>query len=437
MVLLRDLYLEKLIAAKDDGYVKVITGIRRCGKSYLLFTLFKAHLLSAGVRESRIVEIALDSDEFEELRDPRKLSAYIRAKVSRGKGACYVLIDEIQMCEEVESVVEGSKSKITFYDVLNGLMRIPGIDLYVTGSNSKMLSDEVATHFRDRGEVIRMHPLTFSEYFKSSGLSEYQAWNRYLIYGGMPEAVLKKTDEARRDYLAGLFKTLYFKDIVEHNGLRDDLVLGLLTDVLMSSTGSLTNPSKMANTLSTEQGVKPDVHTVQQYLKFLTQSCLFSKAARYDVKGRRYMQYPSKWYAEDVGLRNARLNYRQSEKTHLMENVIYNELVVRGYNVDVGVVEVKVSAENGRRETRQYEIDFVVNTGFEKLYIQSALEIDDDAKRKQETFSLRKTRDAFRKLVVVGGDQPFFTDDDGISFVGVIPFLLDKSILSGMTSGMA
>ena len=437
MVLSRDLYLEKLIAAKDDGYVKVITGIRRCGKSYLLFTLFKAHLLSAGVRESRIVEIVLDSDEFEELRDPRKLSAYIRAKVSRGKGACYVLIDEIQMCEEVESVVEGSKSKITFYDVLNGLMRIPGIDLYVTGSNSKMLSDEVATHFRDRGEVIRMHPLTFSEYFKSSGLSEYQAWNRYLIYGGMPEAVLKKTDEARRDYLAGLFKTLYFKDIVEHNGLRDDLVLGLLTDVLMSSTGSLTNPSKMANTLSAEQGVKPDVHTVQQYLKFLAQAYLFSKAARYDVKGRRYMQYPSKWYAEDVGLRNARLNYRQSEKTHLMENVIYNELVVRGYNVDVGVVEVKVSAENGRRETRQYEIDFVVNTGFEKLYIQSALEIDDDAKRKQETFSLRKTRDAFRKLVVVGGDQPFFTDDDGISFVGVIPFLLDKSILSGMTSGMS
>ena len=437
MKISREAYLEKLIAAKGDGYVKVITGIRRCGKSYLLFSLFKDHLRSSGVKESHIVEIALDSDEFEGLRDPRKLSAYVREKVRRQKGACYVLIDEIQMCEEAESVVEGSKTKITFYDILNGLMKIPGVDLYVTGSNSKMLSDEVATHFRDRGEVIRLHPLTFSEYFKSSGLSEYQAWNRYLVYGGMPEAVLKKTDEARRDYLAGLFKTLYFKDIVEHNGLRDDLVLGLLTDVLMSSTGSLTNPSKMANTLSTEQGVKPDVHTVQQYLKFLTQAYLFSKAARYDVKGRRYMQYPCKWYAEDVGLRNARLNYRQSEKTHLMENVIYNELVVRGYNVDVGVVEVKVSAENGRRETRQYEIDFVVNTGFEKLYIQSALEIDDDAKRKQETFSLRKTRDAFRKLVVVGGDQPFFTDDDGISFVGVIPFLLDKSILSGMTSGMA
>ena len=436
MKISRDFYLEKLIAAKGDGYVKVVTGIRRCGKSYLLFTLFKGHLLSSGVKESRIVEIALDSDEFEGLRDPRKLSAYVRAKVARGKGTYYVLIDEIQMCEEVLSVVEGSESKITFYDVLNGLMKLSNVDLYVTGSNSKMLSDEVATHFRDRGEIIRMHPLTFSEYFKSSGLSEYQAWNRYLVYGGMPEAVLKKTDAARRDYLAGLFKTLYFKDIVEHNGLRDDLVLGLLTDVLMSSTGSLTNPSKIANTLSTEQGVKPDVHTVQRYLKFLTQAYLFSKSARYDVKGRRYMQYPSKWYAEDVGLRNARLNYRQSEKTHLMENVIYNELVVRGYNVDVGVVEVKVTAESGKRETRQYEIDFVVNTGFEKLYIQSALELDNDAKHEQETFSLRKTRDAFRKLVVVGGDQPFYTDDDGISFVGVIPFLLDKSILSGMTSSM-
>ena len=396
----------------------------------------QGNLLSSGVKESRIVEIALDSDEFEDLRDPRKLSAYVRAKVAHRKGTYYVLIDEIQMCEEVPSVVEGSENKITFYDVLNGLLKLPNVDLYVTGSNSKMLSDEVATHFRDRGEIIRIHPLTFSEYFQSCGLSEYRAWNRYLVYGGMPEAVLKKTDEARRDYLTGLFKTLYFKDIVEHNGLRDDIVLGLLTDVLMSSTGSLTNPSKMANTLSTEQGVKPDVHTVQQYIKFLMQAYLFSKASRYDVKGRRYMQYPSKWYAEDVGLRNARLNYRQSEKTHLMENVIYNELVARGYNVDVGVVEVKVAGENGKRETHQYEIDFVVNTGFEKLYIQSALELDDDVKRRQETFSLRKTRDAFRKLVVVGGDQPFYTDDDGISFVGVIPFLLDKSILSGMTSGM-
>jgi len=436
MTVSRDLYLEKLIAAKDDGYVKIITGIRRCGKSFLLFTLFKEYLHSVGVRKSRIVEIALDSDACEELRDPRKLSAYVRAKVARAKGACYVLIDEIQMCEEVESVVEGSKAKITFYDVLNGLMKLPGVDLYVTGSNSKMLSDEVATHFRDRGEVIRLHPLTFSEYFRASGLGEYQAWNQYLVYGGMPEAVVKKTDAARREYLSGLFKTVYFKDIVERNNLKDDYVLGLLTDALMSSTGSLTNPTKIANTLSTERGGKPDVHTVQQYLKFLTQAYLFAKAERYDVKGRRYMQFPSKWYAEDVGLRNARLNYRQTEKTHLMENVIYNELVARGYSVDVGVVEVKIMAANGKRETRQYEIDFVVNTGFEKLYIQSAFDLLDDAKREQETFSLRKTRDAFRKLVVVSGDQPFYTDEEGISFVGIIPFLIDKTILSGMTTGL-
>ena len=436
MKIAREEYLSKLIAARGDGFVKVITGIRRCGKSYLLFTLFKEYLIDKGVKPSHIIEIALDSDEFEELRDPRKLSAYVRARIRRIKGECCVLIDEIQMCEEVKSVVKGSDTLITFYDVLNGLMKLPGVDLYVTGSNSKMLSDEVATNFRDRGEAIRLHPLTFSEYFKASGLSEYQAWNRYLVYGGMPEAVIKQTDAARREYLSGLFKTLYFKDIVEHNNLKDDYVLGLLTDVLLSSTGSLTNPTRIANTLSTEQGIKPDVHTVQQYLKYLSEAYLFSKVERYDVKGRRYLQYPSKWYAEDVGLRNARLNYRQTERTHLMENIIYNELVARGCNVDVGVVEVKVAGENGKRVLRQYEIDFVVNTGFEKLYIQSAFELSDEAKRAQETFSLRKTRDSFRKLVVVGGDQPFFTDEDGISFVGIIPFLLDKSILSDVMSKM-
>ena len=436
MKIAREEYLSKLVAARGDGFVKVITGIRRCGKSYLLFTLFKEYLIDKGVKPSHIIEIALDSDEFEELRDPRKLSAYVRARIRRIKGECCVLIDEIQMCEEVKSVVKGSDTLITFYDVLNGLMKLPGVDLYVTGSNSKMLSDEVATNFRDRGEAIRLHPLTFSEYFKASGLSEYQAWNRYLVYGGMPEAVIKQTDAARREYLSGLFKTLYFKDIVEHNNLKDDYVLGLLTDALLSSTGSLTNPTRIANTLSTEQGIKPDVHTVQQYLKYLSEAYLFSKVERYDVKGRRYLQYPSKWYAEDVGLRNARLNYRQTERTHLMENIIYNELVARGCNVDVGVVEVKVAEENGKRVLRQYEIDFVVNTGFEKLYIQSAFELSDEAKRAQETFSLRKTRDSFRKLVVVGGDQPFFTDEDGISFVGIIPFLLDKSILSDVMSKM-
>ena len=436
MVFDREQYLAKLTAAKGDGFVKVVTGIRRCGKSYLLFTLFKNHLLASGVNASHIVEIALDSDEFEELRDPRKLSSFVRTKVKRLRGLCYVLIDEIQMCELVKSVVDGSNASITFYDVLNGLMKLPGVDLYVTGSNSKMLSNEVATNFRDRGEVVRLHPLLFSEFFKASGLSEYQAWNRYLVYGGMPEAANKTSDAARRDYLSGLFKTLYFKDIVEHNNLKNDYVLGLLTDVLFSSIGSLTNPTRIVKTLLTEQGVKPDVHTVQQYLKFLSEAYLFSKAERYDVKGRRYLQYPSKWYAEDVGLRNARLNYRQTERTHLMENIIYNELVARGCNVDVGVVEAKVSGKSGKRELRQYEIDFVVNTGFEKLYIQCALEIPDVEKLSQETFSLRKTRDSFRKLVVVGGDQPLYTNDEGISFVGIIPFLLDKTILSTALSEM-
>jgi len=434
MVIKRDFYLNKLIECKGNGFVKIITGIRRCGKSYLLNTLFKEHLLKGHVKKSHIIDIALDSDEYEELRDPRKLSVYVRNRIKSKQGKYYALIDEIQMSEEVSSLVEGSETTITFYDVLNGLMKIPNLDIYVTGSNSKMLSDDIPTHFRDRGETIRLYPLTFSEYLPVSGLSEYRAWNEYLLYGGMPETVLKKTPEAKKEYLAGLFKTLYLKDIVEHNGLRDDLVLGYLTDVLMSAVGSLINFTKMVDTLSSTQGVKPDIHTVQQYVKFLMQSYLFEKAERYDVKGRKYLSYPSKYYAEDVGLRNARLNYRQVERSHLMENIIYNELISRGANVDVGVVMVETRA-NGKREKRQHEIDFVVNLGLEKLYIQSAFEMLSDTKRAKETLSLQKTGDSFRKLVITGDDQPFYTDEKGISFVGVIPFLLDKSILTKVAEG--
>ena len=429
MKISRDFYLEKLIAAKGDGYVKVVTGIRRCGKSYLLFTLFKGHLLSSGVKESRIVEIALDSDEFEGLRDPRKLSAYVRAKVARGKGTYYVLIDEIQMCEEVPSVVEGSESKITFYDVLNGLMKLPNVDLYVTGSNSKMLSDEVATHFRDRGEIIRMHPLTFSEYFQSSGLSEYQAWNRYLVYGGMPEAVLKKTDEARRDYLAGLFKTLYFKDIVERNApLADETVLERVSEVVMSSVGSLTNPAKLTNTMKTVLGLKADYQVVRRHLGYLESAYLVEEAKRWDVKGRHYMDFPCKYYSVDVGLRNARLEYRQQEPTHLMENIVFNELRARGYSVDVGMVEIE-TRKGGKREKRQHEIDFVVNFPGERVYVQSAYAMPTDEKREQESLPLRKTGDSFRKIIVTGDYQDPWKDDAGVMHIGVIPFLLDKTLL--------
>ena len=429
MKIKRDNYLNKLISSKWNGYIKTITGLRRCGKSYLLNILFKEHLLQNRVRKSSIIEIALDSFACEELRDPRELGAYIQSRVKSSRTRYYALIDEIQMCEEVPSKVEGSKSKITFYDTLNGLMRIPNLDIYVTGSNSKMLSDDVATHFRDRGQIIRLYPLTFAEYLPISGLSEYHAWDEFLTYGGMPEAVLRPTPAGKQEYLSGLFNTLYFKDLVEHYHLKDELLLGYLVDLLMSNVGSLTNISKIVDTLRSTQNIKADPHTVQSYLTALMQAYLVEKAERYDVRGRKYLSYPSKYYAEDIGLRNARLNYRQTERTHLMENVIYNELLARGAKVDVGVVDI-ASASNGKRVKCQHEIDFVVNLGMEKLYIQSALNLDDDVKRSQETLPLRKTGDSFRKLVIVNGDQPFYTDSDGISYIGVIAFLLDKSLLS-------
>ena len=427
----RDFYLNKLIERKHDGFVKFITGIRRCGKSYLLNVQFKEHLRSQGIGDDQIIELAMDDDENEAMRDPRRLSAFIRARVASPDIPYYALIDEIQMCEEVPSIVEGGKATITFYDTLNGLMKIPNLDIYVTGSNSKMLSDEVPTHFRDRGEVIRLHPLSFSEYLPVSGLSEYRAWGEYLVYGGMPEAVLRRNQQDKREYLSGLFKTLYLKDIVEHNDLKDDFVLGALVNVLMSAVGSLTNLSNIVSTLDSTQGIKPSLHTVQDYIGYLKQAYLFEQAERYDIKGRKYLSYSSKYYAEDVGLRNARLNYRQTERSHLMENIIFNELVSRGANVDVGVVDI-FATKDGKRERRKYEIDFIVNLGLDKLYIQSAFEMATEEKVEQELLPLRRTGDSFRKLVITGDDQPFYTDEKGISFVGIIPFLLDKSILSSL-----
>ncbi len=431
MIIERKYYLERLIECKHDGYVKIITGIRRCGKSFLLNTLFRRHLLAAHVRPGNIITIEFDRLEQEELRDPRKLSTYIHQSIKSPRSRYYIFIDEIQMCEEVPSSVEGSNAKITFYDVLNGLLRMPNLDVYVTGSNSRMLADDVATHFRDRGKIIRLYPLSFSEYYPVSGLAERQALEKYMLYGGMPEAVLSANDMARRRYLASLFQTLYLRNIVERNHLKDDVLLGYIVDVLMSGIGSLTNLTNLVNTLKSTQKIESNVNTVKSYITYLQQAYIFEKVERYDVKGRKYLSYPSKYYVEDVGLRNARLNYRQTEYTHLMENVIYNELISRGAQVDVGVVEIE-TRKAGVREKGQHEIDFVVNMGLEKLYIQSAWDISSEAKRNQETLSLRHTKDSFRKLVVTAIDQPFYTDDNGISYVGIIDFLLDKSILDNL-----
>lgn len=428
MVIKRDEYLRKLIARKHNGLVKIISGIRRCGKSYLLFNLFKNHLLSEGVPKENIVEIALDDDSFEHLRDPRKISAYIREKVGSVQGLTYVLIDEIQMCEAAPSSVPDSKAKITFYDVLNGVSKLPDVDVYVTGSNSQMLSKDIATNFRDRGFEIRLHPLSFSEYIEATGKDLFNGFEDYLIWGGMPLAVLEKEENERSRYLKGLFDRVYIKDICERHNLRDDYVINRVVDALSSSIGSLTNPHKLSNTLQSVLKVKTNDHTINAYLEYLCDSFLYSRVVRYDVKGKRYFDTPCKYFAEDVGLRNARLNFRQVEDDHLMENVIYNELVVRGYNVDVGVVPI-ASRIDGKLTVRQHEIDFVINLGSKKIYIQSAFSLSGEGKKEQETMSLRKSGDFFRKIVVISGMKKLTRDEMGIEYVGVIPFLTDRSIL--------
>ena len=437
----RELYLDRLIDRKHNGFVKIITGIRRCGKSYLLFNLFREHLLSTGVKPSQIIAIALDDDANKGLRNSILLGEWIRRQI-KGKGMHYVFIDEIQMAQKVLpdgvdlsriAPEDRESAYVTFYDVLNGLMKLPNVDVYVTGSNSKMLSSDIATNFRDRGDEIRVHPLTFAECLSVSGKEKAETWADYLVYGGMPGLVEKKTVEQKKDYLRQLFAKVYFKDIVERHKLRQDRLLENVTDVLFSAVGSLTNPTKLADTLGTVQKLKVSQPTVKKYMDILQESFLVNRVERYDVKGRRYMDFPSKYYAEDIGLRNARINYRQTEEARLMENVICNELLARGYAVDVGMVET-VDIVKGKREKKQREIDFIVNTGSRKVYIQSALRIDSEEKLRQETESLRRSGDFFRKFVVTSGFSLPSEASDGIITVGVIPFLLDRSILDVRSS---
>lgn len=434
----RDSYLQQLIERKHNGLVKVITGLRRVGKSYLLFNLFKRHLLDSGVKPSHIVEIALDQERFESLQNPIRLAAYLREHV-RGRGRFYVLIDEIQLSLKVrkpglktEDVAPEDRRNlyVTFYDVLNEFISIPNVDLYVTGSNSKMLSTDIATNFRDRGFEIRIHPLSFGEYLATTGLDRSEAFDEYLIWGGMPMAVLERSDTARAKYLKDLFSRVYMKDIRERRKLKDDTILDRVADMLASCVGSLTSPHSIVRTINGQTGLRTTDKTIKKYLDYLEDSFLFSKARRYDIKGKQYLHFPEKFYAEDLGLRNARLNFRQTEESHLMENAIYNELIRRGCNVDVGVVE-HFAKENGKTVKRQYEIDFVVNLGVKKVYVQSAFRIPDEEKRAQETAAFRRSGDFFRKIVVTSGTRRPLADENGIVYVGVIPFLLDQTLLEG------
>lgn len=436
MVIKRDKYINELLSKRWNGKVKIITGIRRCGKSFLLSTLYKDYLRDEGVQDDCFVEIALDRKAHVKYRNPNELYEYVLEQTQDESKRYYVFIDEIQLSFKVKNedvdeklIPEEDKDMLytTFYDILNDLMARSNLDVYVTGSNSKMLSKDIVTNFRDRGTEVKVYPLSFKEFYAVSGLEKTDALEEYLTYGGMPLAVTEKDETEKRKYLAGLYKSVYIKDIVERYKLKDDEVLEALIDSLASAVGSLTNPHNLANAAGTLMKRSTSDHTIKNYLDYLQDAYLFIVAKRYDVKGKRYFENTQKFYSMDLGLRNAKLNFRQQEKSHLMENMIYLELIRRGYNVDVGVVEVTRVNEQGKKQQSQYEIDFIVNTGKEKIYIQSALNVDTSDKQSQETFSLKNSGDFFRKIVIVDGNTKQWMDEDGIMYVGVIPFLLEDA----------
>ena len=422
----RDAYLQRLIDKKENGLIKVITGIRRCGKSYLLFNLYHDYLISQGVDEKRIIQIPLDDDLCVQYRNPTQLSQYIRSKIIDGK-MNYIFIDEVQYAISKEEL--RNPNEIRLYNVLNGLLRLRNVDIYVTGSNSKLLTKDVLTAFRGRGDEVRVYPLSFREYYDFVGGDKSDAYEEYALYGGMPLVLSKKNDIDKMQYLQTLFDEVYFKDINERYEIELKDVLEELTDDLSSSIGSLTNASKIARTLQSVKNVKVSSNTVSKYLDYLVESFLFNVAKRYDIKGKKYFEYPSKYYCTDVGLRNARLNFRQQEETHIMENIIYNELLFRGYSVDVGVVEI-VKTKDKKRKKSQVEIDFVVNAGSKRYYIQSALNVTDEDKMNTELRPLKNTNDFFRKIIVSKTSMKPWNDEDGILHLGLYDFLLNEDSLN-------
>ncbi len=431
MELERKEYLQKLIQKKDNGRVKIITGIRRCGKSYLLFELYTRYLLENGICEDQIIGLALDEVINAKYRNPIELDKFIREQIRDKSKRYYILIDEIQFVAEIQNpYVDDPASKITFTDVVLGLMKIKNADVYVTGSNSKMLSSDVLTQFRDRGDEIRVYPLSFAEFYEAYEGDKRHAWTDYYTYGGMPVILSLFSHEQKSQYLRDLFTRMYLKDVVERHTIQNDTeVLEDLLDIVASAIGSLTNPTKLSNTFESEKHLKISSATIDKYLGYFADAFLISKAERYDVKGKKYIRTPSKYYYTDVGLRNARLGFRQQEETHLMENVLYGDLLRRGFDVDVGVVEYNFKNKEGKSERSQLEVDFVVNQGYQRYYIQSALSIADPEKRIQEIQSLIRIPDSFKKIVVTGGIINPWKDENGIQYIGVEQFLLDEKAI--------
>ena len=424
-IIKRDGYLKRLIDRRENGLIKVITGIRRCGKSFLLFQLFYDYLIESGVSSEQIITIALDDDTFVKYCDPDELSKYIRSKIVNNK-MYYILIDEVQYAISKDELK--NSENIRLYNALNGLMRLRNVDIYVTGSNSKMLTKDVLTAFRGRGDEVKVYPISFKEYYAYTGGDKSDAYEEYALYGGMPLVLFKKSDAEKMNYLKSLFSEVYFKDIVERYDIELPDVLEELTDDLCSSVGSLTNANKIKNTLQSVKNIQVSGTTIANYLNYLIESFMFSNAKRYDVKGKKYFEYPSKYYCTDVGLRNARLGFRQQEETHIMENIIYNELLCRDYLVDVGVVEISEN-RNSARSRKQYEIDFIVNRGAKKYYIQSALNVSDPSKLDSELRPLKSTNDFFKKIIISKTSMKPWTDEDGILHLGLYEFLLNDNAL--------
>lgn len=411
MEIRRDIYLSKLISKKHNGLIKVVTGMRRCGKSYLLFNLFKEYLVNEGVNENHIIEIAFDSFENRKYRDPEVLFPYLMEKIADNE-MYYVLLDEVQMLDDFESV-------------LNSLGRKKNVDVYVTGSNAKFLSKDIITEFRGRGDEVHMYPLTYSEFMSVYDGDKQEGWRDYVLFGGIPLVLGFETSDQKSDFLKSIFEETYISDITGRNNIRNKAELEELLNILSSAIGSLTNPSKLSATFKSVKNKTISKETIIKYIDYLKDSFLIDSAIRYDIKGKKYINTPSKYYFTDLGLRNARLNFRQVEETHAMENIIFNELKVRGYNVDVGVVVMNEVDKNGKKIRKQLEVDFVCNKGSKRFYIQSAYALPDKEKMEQEQRSLVNTGDGFKKIIITKDAVAPLYNDEGILVMSVYDFLLN------------
>lgn len=411
----RTKYLNELISLRNNGMIKVVTGMRRCGKSYLLFEIFTSFLKEDGVKEDHIISVDLEDFKNKAMRNPENLYAYVESRMTDDE-MYYILLDEIQMLGEFE-------------DVLNGFLRKPNVDIYVTGSNAKFLSKDIITEFRGRGFEVKMHPLSFSEFMSAYSGSIQAGFNEYMLYGGLPQILAYKNEDQKVRFLKSLFDETYIKDIKERHGVKKDDDLEELINIMASGIGALANPNKLANTFKSEKKSSITYDTIKDYVEYLCDSFLIEKATRYDIKGKKYINTPFKYYFSDLGLRNARLNFRQSEKSHLMENLIYNELRIRGFNVDIGVVPVVVKDNDGKQQRLQLEVDFVCNLGSRRYYIQSAFRMETDEKIKQESASLLKVDDSFKKIIVLGEETPILRDEAGITTISIYDFLLKDNSL--------